>query len=140
MDLKPQAWEKRGGYGCDHDDEALKRDPYKNLANSNEENYYFSRNLTCRVPAKGVDSVPSLYDCPDTRYNALCARLGDLPAVEISEYGAHGKTLVIVGAIIMPLGFIFGLVLTCFICSSSSPGSIGENLKDRARSAGVTFV
>ena len=97
-----QAWEKRtyrDGPGCDHNDESLKRDPYEHMMNRDEETYWFDKgNLTCRVPAKGVDSVSDVYDCPDNRYNSLCARLGDLPEVEIEEYGSVGKALVIAGA------------------------------------------
>ena len=46
----------------------------------------------------GVDGVSEVYDCPDKRYNSLCARLGDLPLAEIDAYGSDGDGLVIAGA------------------------------------------
>ena len=94
-----QAWEKRDGFGCTEDVGTGDWDPYRSSYNVEQEREMFSSTLTCRLPANGVDGVSEVYyDCPDKRYNSLCARLGDLPLAEIDAYGSDGDGLVIAGA------------------------------------------
>ena len=93
-----QAWEKRDGFGCTEDVGTGEWDPYRSSYNVEQEREMFSSTLTCRLPANGVDGVSEVYDCPDKRYNSLCARLGDLPLAEIDAYGSDGDGLVIAGA------------------------------------------
>ena len=93
-----QAWEKRDGFGCTEDVGTGEWDPYRSSYNVEQEREMFSSTLTCRLPANGVDGVPELYDCPDKRYNSLCARLGDIPVFEIDAHGSHGDYYVTVGA------------------------------------------
>ena len=89
-----QAWEKRDGSGCTEDS----HNPYRIPYNVEQEREMFNSTRTCRLPANGVDGVPELYDCPDKRYNSLCARLGDIPVFEIDAHGSHGDYYVTVGA------------------------------------------
>jgi hypothetical protein len=89
-----QAWEKRDGSGCTEDS----HNPYRIPYNVEQEREMFNSTRTCRLPANGVDGVSEPYACPDTRYNSLCARLGDLPVLEIDVYGSAADGLVNAGA------------------------------------------
>jgi len=93
-----QAWERSDGRGCTTTPRYGEWDPYRSSYNVEQEREMFSSTLTCRLPANGVDGVSEVYDCPDKRYNSLCARLGDLPLAEIDAYGSDGDGLVIAGA------------------------------------------
>ena len=77
-------------------------------------------NVMCRMPAEGAENVPGSYDCPDDNFNSLCARLADLPDIELSGGQAAAKRLVIAGAVCLGIGGTpFALVLLFLLCSCS---------------------
>ena len=71
--------------------------------------------VSCRVPAEGVANVPGSYDCPPTAWNSLCARLADLPKIELSQSKAGAQKLVIAGAICLSIGGCPWMVLFGFL-------------------------
>ena len=95
-----QAWEVvRGNSECDSQEDA------EYTANASKarfqppgfEEYQVDAILPCRVPARSVDEVPSLYDCPSPNYNQLCARLHNLPQIEIDDALARVPPAIIIG-------------------------------------------
>jgi hypothetical protein len=67
--------------------------------------------LPCRVPAGPVADVPDSYDCPSPNYNKLCARLHNLPQIEIDDAMGNHQLDVVLGSIFLPVGFL--LVVGC---------------------------
>ena len=71
--------------------------------------------VLCRIPAEGAASVPDTYDCPDDKFNSLCARLADLPDIELSGATKGAQALITWGSICLSIGMVpvlfIGLVL-----------------------------
>ena len=70
--------------------------------------------VLCRIPAEGAANVPDSYDCPDPKFNSLCARLADLPNIELSGKAKSAQTLVTWGAVCFSLGMVPALIV-CFV-------------------------
>ena len=70
--------------------------------------------VVCRIPAQGADSVPSSYDCPDDKFNSLCARLADLPDIELGDAQKGAQTILIAGAVCLSFGSI-PVVVLCLV-------------------------
>lgn len=73
-------------------------------------------NVVCRMPAEGAANVPGSYDCPDPNFNSLCARLADLPDIELGGGKADAQRLVLAGAICLGIGGTPWTLVLLFMC------------------------
>ena len=72
------------------------------------------KRVPCRVPKGAVEDVPDVYDCPSPlAFNSICARLGNLPQIELDVlergvvmYATIGFVLVPGGVCLLALGVI----------------------------------
>ena len=83
-------------------------------AEGGEAGILLGRSVPCRVPKGAVEDVPDVYDCPSpVAFNSICARLGNLPQIEIDalewgvvRYATIGFVLLPGGLCLLALGVI----------------------------------
>ena len=71
--------------------------------------------VLCRVPAEGADNVPKPYNCPDDKFNSLCARLADLPDIELANAAKGAQTFIVTGAVFFSIGMVPVVLFTLFM-------------------------
>ena len=72
------------------------------------------KSVPCRVPKGAIEDVSDVYDCPSPlAFNSICARLGNLPQIELDalergvvKYATIGFVLVPGGLCLLALGVI----------------------------------
>jgi hypothetical protein len=83
-------------------------------AERGEAGILLGRSVPCRVPKGAVEDVPDVYDCPSpVAFNSICARLGNLPQIELNalewgvvRYATIGFVLLPGGLCLLALGVI----------------------------------
>ena len=77
-------------------------------AEEGDDGMLLGRSIVCRVPRGAIEDVPFPYECPSpSRYNSVCARLGELPQLEVDDAMRDVEIYVTLGGVFVPLGMSF---------------------------------
>ena len=112
-----QGWRMKRCTDCTCDDGssiARPNDQSVLSASAEEGAFLLGKSVPCRVPKGAVEDVSDVYDCPSPlAFNSICARLGNLPQIELDvlergvvNYAIIGFALVPGGLCLLALGVI----------------------------------